>query len=188
MTREEKEQWIIDNDKLIHSFCHKYYKTAYYLIDYDDLYQCACLGAWKGLNAYDESKGVKPSSFIGKCVENEIKMEIRKQSSEARKFEREHYSLDEIINNQDGTSSSRAEYIGELDSNLEFKMSSMSILRDLKNIIDKDSNPDRLIKILQLHFDGYTQKEIAVKFELSQSYVSRIIKGTLRKIKQLGGE
>lgn len=63
------ESWLGNNEGFLHWLIKNYY---YGKNEHSDMYQEACIAAWKGYSSYDNSKGVKLNSYIGTCVRNQL--------------------------------------------------------------------------------------------------------------------
>lgn len=189
MTTDDMNMWLAENMKLIHKFCHKYYKgkiTSY--IEYEDFFQVGSYGAWKGLKTFDEERGIKLSTYVGTCIENELRMEIRKFSSQSRQAETSNISLDEIIHyDGNGEDLTLESILGDYDNRIVNKVDTLLVQKALNEIISKDANPDKLATIMSMHFSGYNQREISDKLQVSQSWVSKKIRRTKRKLRAIGG-
>ena len=155
-------------------------------VEYDkkDLVSIGNIGLLKAIDTFDISKGFEFSTYAMKCIDNEILMFLRKI-----KKHQNIVSMDTIVfHDKDGS-----------DIKLEDKLSDGSDLvedheqNEIHSIIRKlvQELPDREKEIVMLHFGFYndriyTQEEIADKLNISQSYTSRLIKKTVKKIgKQL---
>lgn len=158
MTKEQ-EQLVTDNHNLIYFFLNKWGQT----IEYYDI--CA-IGLCKAAITYDSSKSVKFATYAGVCIENEIKIELRKQKKYSV------YSLDRTFSSTlDGT--------GEIAfmENLTTGLSAYDEI--LPYQLDEILNA-REYKLVALILEGYTQTEIGNIIGISQSMISRM----LSKIKQ----
>ena len=81
MTQDQMDAYYRKNVKLIHSVVQGYGKSGY---EYDELFSEATIGFVKGLQTYDESKGTKMSTYLYKCMRNEINQRIRKDNAKSR--------------------------------------------------------------------------------------------------------
>ena len=157
MTKEQ-EHLVTDNHNLIYFFLNKWGKT----IEYYDI--CA-IGLCKAAITYDSSKSVKFATYAGVCIENEIKIELRKQKKYSV------YSLDRTFSTLDGT--------GEITfgENLTTGLSAYDEI--LPYQLDELLNTQEY-KLIALILEGYTQVEIGNIIGISQAQVSRMFS----KIKQ----
>ncbi|MBQ9145870.1 MAG: RNA polymerase sporulation sigma factor SigK [Clostridia bacterium] len=151
--------------------------------DMQDLVSIGSIGLMKAVNSFDPSKNIKLATFASRCIENEILMHLRKTSR--RKCE---VSLDEPLNvDWEGNELLLSDMIGtdcdavsrklEKRQEIEWLYQSMACLSS------------REITILKLRFglmncEEKTQKEIADMMGISQSYISRLEKKVLAKLRK----
>ena len=151
----------------------------------DDLFQVGCIGLIKAINTFDPAKNIKLATYASRCIENEILMYLRRTSK--TKLE---VSIDEPLNvDWDGNELLLSDILGT-DEDVIYKDIEDEIEKDLlKNAIDH-LNP-REKKIVELRFglkqpDGMemTQKEVADLMGISQSYISRLEKKIMKRLKK----
>ena len=160
MTKEQ-EQLVTDNHNLIY-----YIINNKYGLSTEEYYDVCAIGLCKAAITYDSSKDVKFATYAGVCIENEIKIELRKQKKYSV------YSLDRTFSSTlDGT--------GEIAfvENLTTGLSAYDEI--LPYQLDEILNA-REYKLVALILEGYTQTEIGNIIGISQSMISRM----LSKIKQ----
>ena len=146
----------------------------------DDLFSIGTIGLIKAVDSYSLDKKVKLATYAAKCIDNEILMHIR-----SNKKNYQTMSLSETIGlDKDGSELSLVEVIASEDESLDDKLirrNRLRILIDNLSILD-----DKEKEIIDLRYGitgkEYTQKEIAKKFKISRSYVSRIEKRALIKL------
>lgn len=171
---------IEHNLRLVAHIVKKYYSEQ---IDQNDLISIGTIGLIKAIDSFDESKGIRLSSYAARCIENEILMYFR-----SRKKSQQDISLNEPIDtDKDGnmltlldTMASNEDIIDQLDT----KIKSEQLRRYIQSVLSL-----RERRIIMLRYGLYggrtlTQREIAQKLNISRSYVSRIEKHaveTLRK-------
>jgi RNA polymerase sporulation-specific sigma factor len=162
MTKEQ-EQLVTDNHNLIY-----YIINNKYGLSTEEYYDVCAIGLCKAAITYDSSKDVKFATYAGICIENGIKLELKKQ----KKYSASVYSLDRTFNNtSDGT--------GEI-SYMENITTGLSAYDEiLPYQLDKVLNAKEY-KLVALTLQGYTQVEIGNIIGISQTMVSRM----LSKIKQ----
>lgn len=168
------EDWVPVLQKFIYSFIRNYYN-----IDTpDDLYQICWIACLRAIKVFDITKGVCFTTFLGRCMRNELLMYYRKIQKHAKVI-----SLESIVSEDtDGHILELQEILGstELDSDLKANGLEVTINEYINNQTDRDK--DILIRYI---LKEETQKTIAASIGVSQSYVSRIIKKHINKIKQL---
>ena len=152
-------------------------------VNLEDLISIGTIGLIKGVNTYRRDKNIKLATYSSRCIENEILMHIRKISNQKTEV-----SLDEPINmDYDGNELLLADILGP-DEDM--------ILRPLEDEVDLcvlrkavKELPDREREIIYMRFGlaGYkelTQKEVAVKMGISQSYISRLEKRIMLRLRK----
>ena len=149
--------------------------------DQDDLISIGTIGLIKGIDSFNENKGVKITTYAARCIENEILMYFR-----SNKKNMNNISLnDQIGYDKDGNEITFIDVLKEEEhDNLE-DINLRNNIELLKEYI-KVLNP-REKEIITLRYglgnnDEYTQKEIAKRLKISRSYVSRIEKRALVKM------
>lgn len=168
------DDWVPVLQKFIYSFIRNYYN-----IDTpDDLYQICWIGCLKAIKVFDITKGVCFTTFLGRCMRNELLMYYRKM----KKHERVISLEGAISEDTDGHILELQEILGntELDSDLSIQRLESTINEYINNQTGRDK--DILVRYI---LNEETQVTIANKIGVSQSYVSRIIKKHIKKIKQL---
>ena len=158
----------------------KYYtQTA----DQEDLISIGTIGLIKAVSTYRREKNIKLATYASRCIENEILMHIRKIANQKTEV-----SLDEPINTDwDGNELLLSDVLGT-DSDL--------ISRPLEDMVDQqllrealEKLPEREKKIVVLRFGlagrrEKTQKEVADLMGISQSYISRLEKRIMTRLKR----
>lgn len=177
-SKEARDKLISHNIRLVlYEVTNKFQNVNY---DKKDLVSIGNIGLLKAIDTYDLSKEFEFATYAARCIDNEILMFLRKL-----KKDQNIDSLDRVIfHDKDGS-----------EIRLEDKLSDNSDLVEdhenkiTNNIIREVINelPERDKKIIMLHFGFYndkvyTQSEIADMFNISQSYVSRLIQKIVKKI------
>ena len=177
---EEARNILIEHNlRLVAHISKKYSSTN---IDQDDLISIGSIGLIKGINSFDNSKGIKLSTYISRCVENEILMFLRS----SKKLNSEVYLEDPIGKDKDDNTVTLQEVLENSDRNIEDEVDLKMKIKKLYNKIGEVLK-DREKTIIELRFglDGHkpkTQHEIADMMGISRSYVSRIEKKALKKL------
>lgn len=151
--------------------------------DSSDLISVGAMGLIKAVNSFNPDKNIKLATFASRCIENEILMYLRKVSK--RRLET---SLDEPINTDwEGNELLLGDVIGtepdQINQDLERKNEIEYLYRSLSRLNDREK------MILRLRYglgnvEEKTQKEIADMLGISQSYISRLEKKVLIKLKK----
>lgn len=168
---EAKNILIEHNLRLVAHVCKKYNNTN---IDQDDLISIGSIGLIKGINSYNPEKSIKLSTYISKCIDNEILMYLRSN----KKTNSEVYLEDPIGKDKDDNTVRLGEVLENNDKPIEeevdLKMKISKLYEKIKKVL---KNRERTIIELRFGLNGKepkTQKEIAKDLGISRSYVSRI--------------
>ena len=152
-------------------------------IDLEDLVSIGTIGLIKGINTYKMDKNIKLATYASRCIDNEILMYLRKN-----KKRNGDVSLEESLSYDSEGNELHLEDILGTDPDLVTKELEDN---DLKVTLMKEINnlPERDKQIMKLRYGLFgekeiTQKELAEKLNISQSYISRIEKKVIKKIKE----
>lgn len=195
LTKEEEEKAIKDfasgdkkskdilverNLRLVVYIARKFDNTG---IDLDDLISVGTIGLVKAVNSYDPSKNIKLATYGSRCIENEILMHLRR----AMRY-RNEVSLDEPINvDYEGNQLVMSDILGTdpdiVSKYLEDKVEKQTLWTAIEKLNSREK------EIMQMRFglqgvEEKTQKEVADFLGISQSYISRLEKKILFKLKK----
>ena len=168
------------NLRLVAHIMKKYYaQTA----DQEDLISIGTIGLIKGITTFDPSKGARLATYAARCVENEILMYFRSQKKSAQDV-----SLSDCIETgADGASLSLMDVVSE-DCDLMEQVSARETVQQLYRAIREClTDQERQVISLRYGLDGgppRRQRETAQVTGISRSYVSRIEKRALEKLKK----
>ena len=176
-----KNKLIEHNLRLVAHIAKKY--TGAFK-DSDDAVSIGTIGLIKGISSYNFEKKTKLSTYVSRCIENEILMAVR-----SGKKTQNEISIDEPIGtDSEGNKITFNDILSndedEILDRVNLKMIRGSVAKLLSKVLDKR---ERVIIVLRYGFyDGkeYTQNEIAKKLKISRSYVSRIEKRALEKLSE----
>ena len=147
----------------------------------DDLISIGTIGLIKGVDSYQSDKNIKITTYVARCIENEILMYYRS----ARKFQNT-VSLDDYIGtDKDGNKINLKDVIKDKNKPIEEELYLKDNIDLLKKFVTKlnEREQDIIIKRYGLNNQKImTQKEIAKEMHISRSYVSRIEKRAISKI------
>lgn len=167
------------NLRLVAHILKKYYASA---SDQDDLISIGTIGLIKAISTFDGSKGARLATYAGRCIQNEILMYFRSQRKSAGDI-----SLSDYIETAgDGSSISVMDVLCSQEDLFEQAYVHSETGRMLVGIEEKLDSREREIIILRYglyHQKSMTQQEVAEKLNISRSYVSRIEKKALNKLK-----
>ena len=148
----------------------------------DDLISIGTIGLIKGINSYNFKKGVKLSTYISRCIENEILMFFRN----SKKLNQEVYLNEPIGKDKDDNIITLQEVLENnersIEESIDLKLKEKKLLEKMNSLLT-----DREKKILVLRFglnnsEPLTQNEVANIFGISRSYVSRIETKAISKL------
>ena len=181
---EARNKLIEHNLRLVAHIIKKYYTNAG---EQDDLISIGTIGLIKGISTFRPDKGVRLATYASRCIENEILMHFRSQKKSAGDL-----SLsDSIDTDGDGNSMSLMDIIAQDDDMLE-RVSAAETSISLRRQIDLVLTA-RESEIIKMRYGiggvaAKTQREVAQSQGISRSYVSRIEKKALEKLKNALGE
>lgn len=167
------------NLRLVAHIIKKYYAVN---VDQDDLVSIGTIGLIKAINTFDMDKNIKLSSYASRCIENEILMHFRnlKKSSQ-------NVSLEDAVDiDKDGNTLKLMDLLSiddDFADNLDKKLNLQKINKYLTETLTK-----RELQIINLRYGlngskPLTQREVSSIMDISRSYVSRIEKKALEKLK-----
>ena len=179
---EARDVLINHNLRLVAHVVKKYYATE---SEQDDLLSIGTIGLIKAVDSYNFDKGARFSTYAARCIENEILMYLRRNSK--TKLE---VSIDEPLNvDWDGNELLLSDILGTDEDVVGKDMETDVERKLLKTAIEKLSGRERMI--IELRFglntsDGEekTQKEVADMLGISQSYISRLEKKIMGRLKK----
>lgn len=149
----------------------------------EDLISIGTIGLIKAINTYNESKGSRLVTYASRCIENELLMRLRQERKEAREV-----SLYEPIGtDKEGNEISLMDIISVDDENILQDIIVSDHINHISDIffkvLDKREQIVLTLRYGLFHNDEMTQKDIAKKLNISRSYVSRIEKKALFKLR-----
>ncbi len=179
---EEARNILIEHNlRLVVFLAKKYENTTY---DIEDLVSIGSIGLIKGINTYKIDKNIKLATYASRCISNEILMFLRKN-----KRKKAEVSLEDALNYDAEGNELHLEDILGTDADLvpneyEKQVDKEILSKEIEDLQDRDK------EIITLRYGlnntkEYTQKEVAEILGISQSYISRIEKKVIRKLKQV---
>ena len=176
---EARQTLIERNLRLVVYIARRFENTG---INIEDLISIGTIGLIKAINTYKTDKNIKLATYASRCIENEILMYLRKNANR-----RGEVSLDEPLNTDwDGNELLLSDVLGT-DSDIIEKPLEEHVERDLLlGAVERLSERERTIITLRFGLDGRrerTQKEVADLLGISQSYISRLEKRIIRRLK-----
>lgn len=178
--RDARDQLVRHNLRLVAHVCKKYYAAT---SNQDDLISIGTIGLIKAVNTFEPTKNIKLATYASRCIENEILMYLRKSSNR-----RQDASIDEPLNtDNDGNElllmdvlTSDQPQVGE---ELERSAEHAALHRAVARLTPRER------RIMELRFGlnretEHTQKEVADQLGISQSYISRLEKRIIRRLRR----
>lgn len=177
---EARNILIERNLRLVAHIMKKYYaQTA----DQEDLISIGTIGLIKGITTFDPSKGARLATYAARCVENEILMCFRSR----RKSNQDVSLSDYIETGTDGTELSLMDVVSQDDDLLE-RVCNRESVRQVRRAIEKYlTDQERQVILMRYGLEGHPakrQREVAQEIGISRSYVSRIEKRALAKLRK----
>ena len=179
---EEARNILIEHNLRLVVFVAKKYENTTY--DIEDLVSIGSIGLIKGINTYKIDKNIKLATYASRCISNEILMFLRKN-----KRKKAEVSLEDALNYDAEGNELHLEDILGTDADLvpneyEKQVDKEILSKEIEDLQDRDK------EIMTLRYGlnntkEYTQKEVAEILGISQSYISRIEKKVIRKLKQV---
>ena len=178
---EAKEEYIKGNLRLVLSVIKRFHSSNE---NPDDLFQIGCIGLIKAINTFKVDKKIKLATYASRCIENEILMYLRRNSKTKTEV-----SIDEPLNvDWEGNELLLSDILGTEND---------IITKDIENKVDRELLQDAMQKlsgrerrIVEMRFgilpetEEKTQKEVADILGISQSYISRLEKKIMRRLKK----
>ena len=179
-SEDAKQQLIEHNLRLVVFIARRFENTGIHL---EDLISIGTIGLIKGVNTYRRDKNIKLATYASRCIENEILMYIRKTANQKAEI-----SLDEPINMDcDGNELVLSDILGTDEDVVTGKLEEAVDLQLLRQALKNLPPREREIIHMRFGLGGYqerTQKEVALEMGISQSYISRLEKKIMGKLKK----
>ena len=167
------------NLRLVAHIMKKYYAQT---SDQEDLISIGTIGLIKGISTFDDSKGARLATYAARCVENEILMHFRAQRKSSQNVSLSDY----IETGSDGAALSLMDVVSD-DEDLLEHISTREDIKKLLRVIDTHlTAQERQVILLRYGLGGnppQRQRQVAQTIGVSRSYVSRIEKRALEKLR-----
>lgn len=178
---EARNKLIEHNLRLVVFLAKKYDNTMY---DLEDLVSIGTIGLIKGIKTYKLDKNIKLATYASRCIDNEILMFLRKNKKRMSEV-----SFEDSVNlDSEGNELHIEDIFGTeedlVEKSIECKDDKVLLQEEVKKLDERDK------KIIELRYGlsgkkELTQKELAEKLKISQSYISRIEKKVIKKLKSI---
>lgn len=177
---EARNTLIEHNLRLVAHIVKKYYSSG---ADQDDLISIGTIGLIKAVSTFKSDKGIRLATYAARCIENEILMFFRNQ----KKTSQDVFISDPIDTDKDGNALSLIDVIADrsdIVEEIDTKMQLQKLKVILSGVLD-----EREKAIIEMRYgingkEELTQRDIAKKLGISRSYVSRIEKSALEKLRR----
>ena len=178
--KQAKEKLIEHNLRLVVYIAKKFENSG---LNIEDLFSIGAIGLIKAVQTYDNDKKIKLATYASRCIENEILMQLRKTN----KLKNE-VSLDEPLNlDSDGNELLLEDVLYTENESVSKDLEKSAEKQIIWQILEKLNKREKEIMVLRFGLNGNeekTQKEVADLMGISQSYISRIEKKVLGKMKK----
>ena len=178
-TQEAKHKLIEHNLRLVVFLAKKYENTG---VDLEDLVSIGSIGLIKAINTYNLDKNIKLATYASRCIDNEILMFLRKN-----KKRRGELSLEDSLSyDAEGNELHLEDVLGTEDNIVTRGLEEETEKRLLYEEINKLSKRDKEIMVLRYGLNNtkeMTQKDVADYLGISQSYISRIEKKVINRLR-----
>ena len=175
-----KNMLIEHNLRLVVYIAKKFESTG---IGIEDLVSIGTIGLIKAVNTFSPCKGIKLATYASRCIENEILMFIRKTQPQKNEI-----SIDEPLNvDWDGNELLLSDILGTENDVVNKGIEQDAEKAVLNNAVDRLCEREHKIMVLRFGLKGeteHTQKEVADIIGISQSYISRLEKKIISKLKK----
>lgn len=178
---EEARKLLIEHNlRLVVYIAKKFDNTG---IGVEDLISIGTIGLIKAINTFNPTKNIKLATYASRCIENEILMYLRKSSNR-----RQDASIDEPLNTDtDGNELLLMDVLTSDDPQVGEELERSAERAALRGAVGRLSPRERRIMELRFglnHETEHTQKEVADTLGISQSYISRLEKRIIRRLRR----
>ena len=179
--REEAKQLLIERNLRLVVFIAKRFESTG--VNLEDLISIGTIGLIKAIGTYRREKNIKLATYASRCIENEILMHIRKIANQKAEV-----SLDEPINmDYDGNELLLSDILGTDEDVIARPFEDDVDIFLLRQAVSQLPQREREIVQMRFGLDGrkeLTQKEVAQKLGISQSYISRLEKRIMLRLRK----
>lgn len=177
---QRRELLVVHNLRLVVYIAKKFENTG---VGIEDLVSIGTIGLIKAVNTFRPSKKIKLATYASRCIENEILMYLRKTASRKNEM-----SFDEPLNvDWDGNELLLSDVLGSDSDSVNRNIEYQDEKRRILSLVEKLSDRERQIMTMRFGLFGskeYTQKQVADMMGISQSYISRLEKRIVQKLKR----
>lgn len=177
--KNAKDIIIVHNIRLVLERVIRRFGNSIY--DKKELTSVGLIGLIKAFDTYDISKNVKFNTYAVRCIDNEILMFIKKEKNQSNNSFEDVFCID-----KDGKEFSNAEKLFDERIDLVSDYERKESIIETRKLVNSLQGREKEIILLYFGFYNdrqYTQKEIADKYHISKSYVSKVLNDTLKKLR-----
>lgn len=179
--KSAKNTLIEHNLRLVAHIVKKYTSPA---VDQDEMISIGTIGLIKAVSTFDYTKGARFATYASRCIENEILMNFRAMKKTARDV----YMNEPVETDKDGNTLTLMDLLddgSDIDEQVDLLIRSRQLYEFLDKCLDK-----REMEIIVYRYGLYgkkphTQNEVAEKLNISRSYVSRLEKKAIQKLRAM---
>lgn len=175
-----RDQLIVHNLRLVVYIARKFENSG---AGIEDLISIGTIGLIKAVNTFCPARNIKLATYASRCIENEILMHLRKTNSH-----RSEVSIDEPLNiDWDGNELLLSDVLGSEPDTVNIGIEIEDERNLLLETVDKLEEREKLIMCMRFGIGGekeHTQKEVADMLGISQSYISRLEKRIIERLKR----
>lgn len=177
---DRREMLVVHNLRLVVYIARKFENTG---VGIEDLVSIGTIGLIKAVNTFRPSKKIKLATYASRCIENEILMYLRKTASRKNEM-----SIDEPLNvDWDGNELLLSDVLGSDSDSVNRNIEYQDEKRRILSLVEALGDRERKIMTMRFGLFGskeYTQKQVADMMGISQSYISRLEKRIVEKLKR----
>lgn len=175
--QQAREKIINHNIRLVYYIVLKQFPN---IKGKDDLVQIGCFGLIKAVDSYELEKKVLFATYATRCIYNEILMSLRKNKKDIN-----NVNLEDVLTDSDDGELKLENMLKDINVHFEEDYEKKELFKKINEIVDSLSERDRTIVELAFGFKNnkvYMQHEISKITGVSQSYISRIVRGNVSRI------
>ena len=177
---ENRDKLVVHNLRLVVYIARKFENTG---IGIEDLVSIGTVGLIKAVNTFCPSKKIKLATYASRCIENEILMYLRKTSNKKNEV-----SIEEPLNvDWDGNELLLCDVLGSDSDTVGRDLEMRDERNQLLEVVKKLDERERTIMTMRFGLFGskeYTQKQVADMLGISQSYISRLEKRIIERLRK----
>ncbi len=177
---DAKNKLVEHNLRLVAHIVKKYYANSE---EQDDLISIGTIGLIKAINSFDDSKGIKLATFASRCIENEILMYFR-----SKKRNSQEISISEPIDtDSEGNPLTLIDIISiddDITDNIDLMMKTEKLYKFIESMKDERDKTIIIMRYGLYNNVPMTQNQVAARLNISRSYVSRIEKKIIDRLRK----